>query len=96
MSDSSEQRRSKRKFFTVTFEMAYAALEQEHLKCQNSVGISTNISEGGIGFLTNQSLHQGTEIKLYNNRIASIPKNAEVRWCVRISDSLFKVGACFN
>ncbi len=92
-----ENRTNERKFFTVTFDYTYKSVNDESgLECCNAKGVSSNISKGGLGFFTSMGLEAGQPITIYHDRIFDHPVSAEVRWCVKQSDSLFKIGVCFN
>jgi len=96
MTEPSEKRREERRLFTVTFDFTYSTVLDERLRCKNSFGISTNISDSGMGFLTNEPFNKGQEITIFCPNIDETPRSAHIRWCLKLSDSLFKIGACFN
>lgn len=96
MEELLEKRNEERRLFTITFDFTFSTVLAERLRCKNGFGISTNISESGIGFLTNEPIDAGQNINVFNPRISDNPRSASIRWCVKLSDSLFKVGACFN
>ena len=97
MKELLENRTDKRKFCTVTFDYTFSRVNDESgLESSNAKGVSSNISKGGLGFFTSMGLEAGQPITIYHNRIFDHPVSAEVRWCVKQSDSLFKIGVCFN
>ena len=94
---SLNQRADNREFFTVTFDYTFGSVNDETgLECNQAKGVSSNISKGGLGFFTSSDLEAGQPIILYHDKMFDRPQSAEVRWCVKQSDSLFKVGVCFN
>ena len=95
--DLMNQRAEERKIFTVTFDFTFSALiDGSRLKCSTSKGVSSNISAGGLGFFTSQDFREGQPIIIYHKNIADTPISAEVRWSKKHSDSLYKIGVCFN
>ncbi len=91
-----EKRSEERKLFTVTFDYTYSTMDRNRSHQEKGLGISTNISPNGVGFLTNQPFSSGQDIKIYNKNISNSPLSVQVRWCSRLSSSLYKVGASFN
>ncbi|MCK4910477.1 MAG: PilZ domain-containing protein [Thermodesulfovibrionales bacterium] len=95
--DQMNHRYEERKVFTVTFDFTFSAVGNDGgLECASSKGISSNISEGGLGFFTSQDFKEGQPIIIYNKNISDSPISAEIRWCKKHSDSLYKIGVCFN
>lgn len=80
----------------MTVEYAYTALNSGTLSCQVGAGLTTNISEGGLGFYTDHSLEAGQDLTLYSRQIGEQPLSAEVKWCTRLTASLYKVGVMLN
>jgi hypothetical protein len=96
MAKAVNKRIEERRLFTVTFDFTYSTIAEERQSCKNGFGISTNISNSGMGFLTNEPFENGQDIKVFNPRISDGPRAAQIRWCVKLSESLYKVGVCFN
>lgn len=90
-----EKRNERREFLAVTVEYSLSFLENGALSCKTSEGITSNISKGGLSLYMNNPIGTGQDIKVFNNRIFEEPKIAFVRWCSKISDSIFKVGVKF-
>ncbi len=92
-----ENRSDERKFFSVTFDYAFSSInDKSGLERCNAKGVSSNLSKRGLGFFTSMDLEAGQPITIFHERIFDHPVSAEVRWCAKQSDSLFKVGVCFN
>ena len=49
-----------------------------------------------MGFFTSQDFKEGQPIIIYNKNISDSPISAEIRWCTKHSDGLYKIGICFN
>lgn len=96
--DISNNRRGRdRHTYTVTLEYAYSRVSEENalMPCRG-MALSTNISEGGMGIFAPEPLEPGQPLTLYSQNLSSRPRGASVRWCVRHSDTLYKIGLCFN
>ena len=97
MKDLIQNRTDERRFFTTTFDYTLSGVNDDSdMERSNAKGVSSNISKGGLGFFTSMGLEAGQPITLYHDWVFDHPVSAEVRWCVKQSDSLFKVGICFN
>ena len=97
LAESINKRADERKFFSITFDYTFSSLDDESsLKCGNALGVSSNRSEHGLGFFTSRILETGQPIIIYHNTMFDQPVSAEVRWCMKQSESLFKVGVSFN
>jgi len=95
--DQIHQREEERKIFTVTFDYTFSSVNDESgLECCNSKGLSSNISSGGLGFFTSQYFKEGQPIIIYHKNICDTPISAEIRWCKKHVDGLYKIGVCFN
>lgn len=55
--------------------------------------LSNDLSRNGLGFHADKALGVGQSIKLYG--MSEKPVSAQVRWCKRVSDTLFRVGLLF-
>jgi hypothetical protein len=96
MAHSEERRAEQRSTLTVTMEYTFLRpYDGEPVKASGS-GVTTNLSRRGLCFYTYHHLGEGQEVKVYSHQIARSPLLAEVRWCERISTTLFKVGLSFN
>lgn len=94
---TTERRDDPRKVFTVTMQFMVSELnDSELLECKRGTGITTNLSAGGLGFFTDRCFTEGQSLTVFSNQIAPEPVCAEVRWCSRHSEDLFKVGLAFH
>jgi hypothetical protein len=59
-------------------------------------GVTTNLSRGGLCFYAYHHLGEGQEVNVHSHQIARSPLLAKVRWCERISNTLYRVGLSFN
>ncbi len=91
-----EKRAEKRELFTVTLEYACTSVDDGRLSCFTSSGVSTNLSTSGMGFYTEGALKRGHDLTLYSSKISLVPVNAKVRWCSKLSESLYRVGVSFG
>lgn len=95
--DQNNQRTEERKIFTVTFDFTFSAVNDgDGLECSSSKGVTSNISEGGLGFFTSEDLKEGHPIIIYHKNICDTPISAEIRWCKKHAEGLYKIGVCFN
>ena len=95
--NSMDHRTDPRKLFTVTFDYTFSTINDGNgLECSSNKGISSNLSVGGMGFFTSQDFKEGQPIIIYNKNISDSPISAEIRWCTKHSDGLYKIGVCFN
>jgi hypothetical protein len=93
----SNRRYEPRKVFTVTMQyMLSEVSDNDLLECERGTGLTTNLSSGGVGFLTDQEFTEGQNLTVFNDKISSDPICAEVRWCARHSKDLFKIGLAFH
>ena len=70
--------------------------DSDLLKCKMGTGLTTNLSSGGVGFLTDREFSEGQSLTVFNDTLSPDPVCAEVRWCARHSKDLFKVGLAFH
>ncbi|GAB4389265.1 MAG: hypothetical protein Kow0025_13550 [Thermodesulfovibrionales bacterium] len=93
MTDAAERRTEPRSLFTVT--VKYAFYKSAHLVYQTDLGLTTDMSRTGLGLYTNRAIDVGESLKLYSKRLSDKPVEAQVKWCARVSESLFRVGLSF-
>ncbi len=55
-------------------------------------GLIDNISDSGACIYVQEHLEDSESIKVFFREISSAPKEAQVIWCTRESNNLFKVG----
>jgi hypothetical protein len=95
-----EKRLQRRNVFSVTFDYSATFVKLDNgrrrIECDQSRGISFNMSEGGLGFFTDMELKPGQSIILFHECIRKTPANATVCWTTKISRSLYRTGICFN
>ncbi len=95
--DLLNQRGEQRKVFTVTFDFTFSSLKNgDGLGCSTSKGVTSNISDRGLGFFTSQDFKRGHPINIYHKNISDSPVSAVVRWCKKHGNDLYKIGVCFN
>lgn len=60
-------------------------------------GLITNMSSLGLCAYVQELLSNGSEVSVYSKNFSTKgPRVANVRWCNRLTDDLFKVGLYFN
>lgn len=93
-----ERRHFKRELMTVPVNYTYAHVDdKQELKCIAAKGITLNVSKEGVGFYTSLPINEGGDIKVINSKaIWDTPKNGMVRWCLKISNDLYRVGILVN
>lgn len=90
------RRTEKRSRFATAVNYAYAYTENDSLRCNTSVGITTNLSTRGLGFYTANPVKASQVVTLFNEQLFPEAVGAEARWCSQVSDSIFKVGLMFG
>lgn len=90
-----EKRAEKRELFTVTIEYTYTSLNEGRISCQTNSGLSVNLSASGLGFYTDKALQQGQRLTLYSKKLKDFTIEAQVRWCSKLSDSIYRMGVSF-
>jgi len=96
MITGSERRDLKRDHFTVTLDYAFSTLENGRLDCKKGSAVSVNISKGGLGIYSLSPFSVGQDLKLFCEQLRNTPINAQIRWCSKVSNDLYKVGIMFN
>ncbi len=91
-------RAEERKVFTVTFDFTFLSAVKNggELECSTTKGVSSNMSAGGLGFFTSQDFKEGQPIIIYHKNVCDSPISAEIRWCKKHAEGLYKIGVCFN
>ena len=57
-------------------------------------GISTDISEAGLGLYAYSPLNQGQEITIMSD-LRELNRKGIVRWCHELGDSVYRIGLMF-
>jgi hypothetical protein len=91
-----EKRQDKREVFTVTVEYAYSTVSNGRFARKTGAAVTTNLSKGGLGLYTNQLFNTGQNLTINGRQISDDPMNAMVRWCSRVSESIYKIGLMFT
>jgi len=86
-----EMRREKRRTSTGSVTYSFATEDYE----RKSVGLLSNLSEGGACIYTQECLKE-EKVKIYINGLLAEPINAEVIWCNQAIDNLYRVGVRFQ
>ncbi len=96
MAYNDNKRKYQRKLFTTTVDYTYGFRSEGSLDIKTGKGVTTNLSDGGLGFYTYMPfcIGQGMDLHIWQMSRKAIP--ATVRWCSKVSDSIFKVGLMFN
>ncbi|MEJ2183426.1 MAG: PilZ domain-containing protein [Nitrospirota bacterium] len=87
-----DERSEKRDPFSVSMQFVYTFRNGEHRRAR-AEGLTTDISDGGLGLYTDRPLKRGQVVKVYSSEMDEAPLRAEVRWCTKYSESLYRVGA---
>lgn len=94
--DMVNRRTELRSPFAAAVNYAYAYTENDSLRCNMSVGITTNLSTRGMSFYTATPVKASQVVTLFNRQLFPEAVGAEARWCLQVSDSIFKVGLMFS
>jgi hypothetical protein len=89
-----KDRAEKRNLFTVTVE--YSVPSNGKGDCSKGVGQTTNISKSGLALIMNCPVDEGQCIALYGSKLADGLLTAEVRWCSKLSEGIYRVGLSLN
>jgi len=89
-----ERRRYPRKGSEIPVEYSLSVLEFRELKKVRGRGIATDISDKGMGLITDYPLEPGHVLVLSNSDRNLFPKIAIVRWVSKLSDS-YRIGLEF-
>lgn len=92
MAQPHDKRESRRDFCSFTLEYTYTPRDNGSHGPKTSRALTTNVSPGGIGIFTDRPLPAGDTISVFSRQIRDTEFGAEVRWCRRISDTLYRVG----
>lgn len=96
-STNTNNRTETRETFTVT--LRYGICKPDSKPCSSEIvntALSSNISEGGIGFFTDRNLQKGQTLKVLSEHLSPDPLFGEVRWCARYGSSLYRIGLAFQ
>ena len=97
MAYAPERREEKRDLFTVTVEYAVQTPEAENKGCSSQgVGLTTNMSKHGLSLIMNCHMNEGQRISLHGDNLSNGRLTANVRWCSRVSDGLYRIGLRLN
>ncbi len=96
MTYAPERREEKRDLFTVTVEYAVQTPETEEQGCSKGVGLTTNMSKNGLSLIMNCHVDEGQCIALYGDNLSNGLLTANVRWCSRVSDGIYRIGLRLN
>ncbi len=91
-----EKRAQKRERVTAIVEYSCLTPEGGISIYESSTGITINLSGEGMGFYTTTPLRPGVELKVLSRRMSRRPTRAHVRWCKRLSVSLYRIGVEFS
>lgn len=95
MSYMTERRDGRRNLFTVTIE--YSLTDEVSDKfIRKGQGLTTNISNNGIGLILTAPVEEGQRIALYGEKLTNNPLTGSVRWCTKISDGIYRTGLRLN
>ncbi len=96
MSYMTERRDGKRNLFTVTIEYALMTDGVSDESNRNGQGLTTNISNNGIGLILTAPVEEGQHIALFGEKLANNSLTGSVRWCTKISDGIYRTGLRLN
>jgi hypothetical protein len=77
----------------ILFIVSLRYINGEQLTDYKDFALSNDLSRNGLGFHTDKALEVGQGIKLYG--ISEKPVSAQVRWCKKVSGTLFRAGLLF-
>lgn len=89
-----DRRRYPRRDSSIPVTYSVSIIEFRELKKVRGSGMATDISDKGLGLITDYPLEPGHVLILSNSDSALFPKIAIVRWVTRISDS-YRIGLEF-
>jgi c-di-GMP-binding flagellar brake protein YcgR len=87
-----DTRAERRYSFRMSIECAYDAEDCELAKKGPWKTFTTDISHSGLGFYSECSAREGQTVKIFLKNVYKDPILAEVKWCRRYMDNLFKIG----
>lgn len=93
MEKTHEKRGAEREFFSTTFEYTW---REESGRERMALGLSTNLSQQGLGLYSDRQMAPGQSITLYCPKLDDAPRDGEVRWCRQYAERLYRVGIVFN
>ncbi len=94
--DITQKRAEERAPFAAAVDYTYSYSEEDRLKCFTAVGITTNLSDHGLGFYTYAPVSSGQAVTVFSRQLSPEPLVTEARWCSKVSDTIFKVGLRFE
>lgn len=96
MAHTPERRGEKRDLFTITVEFALSEEETPSNDRVKGYGLTTNKSNGGIGLITNCPVDEGQRVVLFGNKLSDKLVAGNVRWCLKISEGIYRIGVRLN
>ncbi len=96
MTYAPERRDGKRDLFTVTVEYSVQTPEAVDEGCSKGVCLTTNMSKKGLGLIMDCHVDEGQSIAIYGDNLSGGPLTANVRWCSRVSDGIYRIGLRLN
>lgn len=91
---ANERRIHRRDLITVPVTCSYP--EGETRKSLTTSGITLNFSDTGLCFYTNTALEEGIELEITSKAIWNTPRKGTVKWCRKITEELYRVGATLS
>jgi len=84
--------------FVEALEYSVTVTDYKEPKKIEDIAVCVDLSSNGIGILTNHPLRPGHIVDFKNSekRDAHVPKRAEVKWAVKIDDSIYRAGLKFT
>jgi hypothetical protein len=90
--ETNERRSEKRSIFTATFEFRRNPPPAGSPLAKELCGVIASRSERGLCFYSSLPLDAGEDLTLFCQQLDSAPLKAQVRWCRKFADDLFKTG----
>lgn len=75
---------------------SYSYIDEGRVVCSLGSAVAVNLSEGGLGLLTDRPFERGQGLKLFIKQLSSEPITAQVQWCTKLSETVYKLGLMFS
>jgi hypothetical protein len=94
--EKNERRSEERSIFTAAFEFRRNHTPAGRPLAKDFSGVIASRSQRRRGFYSSLPLHAGEDLTVFCHKIDSAPLKAQVRWCRKLADDLFKAGVSLD
>jgi c-di-GMP-binding flagellar brake protein YcgR len=96
MTTNLQRRKEHRDNCSVNVEYYLDSEDCERIDCGPWNNVTSDISYSGMCLYSNREITKGHRLKIYLRHVSKDPLVAQVRWCNRLSDNLFRMGVCYR